>query len=92
MSDVSSNDNIMDPEVVFEDVSSNGETSDQDGFEPNYQSGEDYIEHIQSEMRSENLSDYSANFANIENLFKFQIAIIIGFLLVVCFVIGWKHD
>lgn len=91
MGDVSSNDNI-DLEEVIEDVSSNGETSDQDGFEPNYQSGEDYIEHIQSEIRSENLGDYSANFANIENLFKFQIAIIIGFLLVVCFVIGWKHD
>lgn len=91
MSDVSSNDNI-DLEEVIEDVSSNGETSDQDGFEPNYQSGEDYIEHIQSEIRSENTGDYSANLANIENLFKFQIAIIIGFLLVVCFVIGWKHD
>lgn len=91
MGDVSSNDNI-DLEEVIEDVSSNDETSDQDGFEPNYQSGEDYIEHIQSEIRSENPGDYSANFANIENLFKFQIAIIIGFLLVVCFVIGWKHD
>lgn len=82
--DVSGNDNYIDQE----DTTSN----DTSGFEPNYQSGEDYLSYVQSEIRADSSVDYSGNFANIETLFKFQIAVIIGMLLCICFIVGWRHD
>lgn len=94
MADVSSNENLNDLEdsEILADVSSNEDTFDQDLSESNSESEVVYFETLQSENIDSGTGDYTASLANIENLFKFQIAIIIGFLLVVCFIIGWKHD
>lgn len=89
--DVSGNDfdfENLDNEDVLEDEDVSGNES----FEPNYQSDEDYLEHVQSEIRADSSADYSSHFENIESLFKFQIAVIIGLLLCVCFIVGWKRE
>ena len=87
MADVSSNENISVQED-FEDVSSNTETPEH--IPDDVHSTNDYV--YSTETSDYNSIDYSAGIADIQNLLKFQIAIIIGFLLVVCFVIGWKND
>ena len=85
--DISGNDfENLETEFVQEqsDVSGN--------FIPNITVDDDYLDYVQETFVMENSADYSANFANIENLLKFQIAVVIGFLLLVGFVVGWKHD
>ena len=87
MEDVSSNENFDDQEE-FEDVSSNTEIPEH--IPNDAHSSNDYV--YSTETGDYNSIDYSSAFADISNLLKFQIAIIIGFLLVVCFIIGWKHE
>lgn len=87
MEDVSSNENIEDQEE-FEDLSSNTEIPEH--IPDDLHGHEDYI--FETQTGDYNSIDYSAAFADISNLFKFQIAIIIGFLLCVCFIVGWKND
>lgn len=85
--DVSGNDILFEDDVEVvqeqEDVSGN--------FIPNIQSDEDYLDYVQETLAMENSTDYSSSLANIENLLKFQIAVIIGFLLLVGFIVGWKR-
>lgn len=87
MEDVSSNENIEDQEDI-EDVSSNMEIPEH--IPDDLHSTNAYV--YTTETGDYNSLDYSAAFADIQNLLKFQIAVIIGFLLVVSFIIGWKHD
>ena len=86
MEDVSSNENIEDQEE-YEDVSSNTEIPE---HIPDDAHSTNYV--YSTETGDYNSFDYSASLADIQNLLKFQIAIIIGFLLVVSFIIGWKHE
>ena len=84
--DVSGND--------IETNNSNDVVQEQEGsgeFIPNYESEEDYLEYVRETLVMENSVDYSSNLANIESLLKFQIAVIIGFLLLVGFIVGWKR-
>ena len=78
MSDVSGNDNVID----YEESSSSG------GFTPNIESQEDYVSEATSTMEMPDY--YSANLENIETTLQFQTAVIIGFLLLVGFICGWK--
>lgn len=87
MEDVSSNENIENQED-YEDVSSNDDIPEH--IPDDVHSTNDYV--YSTSTGDYNSLDYSASFANIENLFKFQIAVIIGFLLCVCFIVGWKND
>ena len=84
MEDVSSNENIN--EENFEDVSSN----DIPEHIPDDQSH--YEEYISETQTLYDTGDYSAVLADISSSIKFLIAITIGFLLVVCFITGWKHN
>ena len=79
MSDVSGNDNVIEHE---ESSSSSG------GFNPNVESEEEYVSSPSSSMEIPDY--YSSNFENIETALQFQTAVIIGFLLLVGFVCGWK--
>lgn len=93
MADVSANDNITDQEEFddqeeFEQESS--ETEIPEHIPDDIHSTNDYV--YETETGDYNTIDYSAGLADISNLLKFHIAITIGFLLVVCFIIGWKHD
>lgn len=36
--------------------------------------------------------DYTSNFENLEIAVKFQSAVIIGLMLCLCFIVGWKRD
>ena len=36
--------------------------------------------------------DYTPTLANIETALKFQSAVIIGLMLCLCFIVGWKRD
>ena len=87
MSDVSSNENIIDQEDLEdqEDVSGN------DSFNPNYEYEGEFVSEPQT-ATLDNSFDYSSHFENIESLLKFNIAVVIGFLLLVGFIVGWKHD
>lgn len=80
MIDVSGNDNVIEHE---ESSSSSG------GFNPSYESeGEDYVSSPSSSMEIPDY--YSGRLENIETALQFQTAIIIGFLLLVGFICGWK--
>lgn len=81
MDDVSSNEVIKDPETES-DVS----------FNASYESGDEYVAEPQTIQLADSSVDYSSYFENIETTLKFQTAVIIGFLLLVGFVVGWKHD
>ena len=87
MSDVSSNENIIDQEDFedHEDVSGN------ETFEPNFEGNEEFVSEPQTATLDSSF-DYTSHFENIENLLKFNIAVVIGFLLLVGFIVGWKHD
>lgn len=92
MADVSSNDNFINDDEFIDEELSDVSSNDNEAFQPNYQGDEDYLAYVQSEIRADSSIDYSSHFENIENLFKFQIAVIIGLVLCICFIVGWKHD
>lgn len=84
MSDVSVNENEIDRETS-EDVSGNS------NFEPNFEGNEEFVSEPQTATLDSSI-DYTSHFENIENLLYFNIAVVIGFLLLVGFIVGWKHD
>lgn len=93
--DISGND-VIENEIVSDDVSSNDtvitDVSGNVTFIPNNNVDDDYLGYLRETSAMENTNDYSPSLANIENLCKFQIAVIIGLLLCLCFILGWEHD
>ena len=70
---------------IEDDVSGNS-------FDASYEDqGEPYVTEPTT-ATLESSVDYSAHFENIETLSKFHIAVTIGLVLCLCFIIGWKHD
>lgn len=95
MSDVSGNENLIDQEENISDQEENisdqeENVSGNDSFNPSTESGDDYVSEPHTSM--EITGDYTAHLENIETCLQFQTAVIIGFLLLVGFIIGWKHD
>ena len=86
MSDVSGNENIIDQEENVSDQEEN--VSGNDSFNPSSESGDDYVSEPHTSM--EITGDYTAHLENIETCLQFQTAVIIGFLLLVGFICGWK--
>lgn len=84
MNDVSFNENETDHEER-DDVSGN------ETFQPDYEGQEEYVSEPQTATIDSSI-DYTSHFENIENLLYFNIAVVIGFLLLVGFIVGWKHD
>ena len=81
MSDVSGNE--------FDISGNESETS----FEANFQDleGESYVSEPQTLAFTDSY-DYTANFENLETAIKFQSAVIIGLMLCLCFIVGWKRE
>lgn len=93
MSDVSGNENLIDQEENVSDQEENvfdqeENVSGNDSFNPSSESGDDYVSEPHTSM--EIAGDYTAHFENIETCLQFQTAVIIGFLLLVGFICGWK--
>lgn len=72
------------------DVSGNEQET---AFEANFQDleGEPYVSEPQTLAYSDSY-DYTPSLANIETALKFQSAVIIGLMLCLCFIVGWKRD
>lgn len=92
--DISGND-VIENEIVS-DNSSNDDSviTDVSGnviFIPNNTVDDDYLEYVRETSAMENTSDYSSALADIQNLLRFQVAVIIAFILLVGFIVGWKH-
>lgn len=62
-------------------------------FEANFQDIEEepYVSEPQTLAYSDSY-DYTPTLANIETALKFQSAVIIGLMLCLCFIVGWKRD
>ena len=93
MSYVSGNENLIDQEENVSDQEEN--VSDQeenvsgnDSFNPSSESGDDYVSDPHTSM--EITGDYTAHLENIETCLQIQTAVLIGFLLLVGFICGWK--